>query len=64
ITSTMTAILGRMATYSGQVVTWDDAMKSETGLGPQRCAWDAEAPINPGPDKLYACAVPGKTKPY
>ena len=64
ITSTMTAILGRMATYSGQVVTWDDAMKSETDLGPKRYAWDAEAPIIPGPDHLYACAVPGKTKPY
>jgi myo-inositol 2-dehydrogenase/D-chiro-inositol 1-dehydrogenase len=64
ITSTMTAILGRMATYSGQVVTWDDAMKSETDLGPKRYAWDAEAPITPGADHLYACAMPGKTKPY
>jgi len=64
IASTMTAILGRMATYSGQVVTWDDAMKSETDLGPKRYAWDAEAPITPGSDHLYACAMPGKTKPY
>ena len=64
ITSTMTAILGRMATYSGQVVTWDDAMKSQTDLGPKRYAWDAEAPIAPGPDHFYACAMPGKTKPY
>ncbi len=64
ITSTMTAILGRMATYSGQVVTWDDAMKSETDLGPKRYAWDAEAPVTPGPDHMYACAMPGKTKPY
>jgi myo-inositol 2-dehydrogenase/D-chiro-inositol 1-dehydrogenase len=64
ITSTMTAILGRMATYSGQIVTWDDALKSETDLGPRQYAWDAEAPIKPGPDHLYACAVPGKTKPY
>jgi predicted dehydrogenase len=64
ITSTMTAILGRMATYSGQVVTWEDAMKSETDLGPKRYSWDAEAPITPGPDHLYACATPGTTKPY
>jgi len=64
ISSTMTAILGRMATYSGQVVTWEEAMKSETDLGPKRYAWDAEAPIAPGPDHLYACATPGKTKPY
>ncbi len=64
ISSTMTAILGRMATYSGQVVKWDDAMKSEMDLGPKRYAWDAEAPIAPGPDHMYACATPGKTKPY
>ncbi len=64
ITSSMTAILGRMATYSGQIVTWDDAMKSETDLGPKQYAWDAEAPIKPGPDHMYACATPGKTKPY
>jgi len=64
ITSTMTAILGRMATYSGQIVTWDEAMKSATDLGPQRYAWDAKAPVSPGPDGLYACAMPGRTTPY
>ena len=64
ITSTMTAILGRMAAYSGQVVKWDEAMKSETDLGPKRYNWDAEAPVKPGPDGLYASAVPGKSKPY
>ena len=29
ITASMTAILGRMATYSGKVVTWDEAMNSD-----------------------------------
>jgi hypothetical protein len=53
-----------MATYSGQVVTWDEAMKSETELGPGRYSWDAEAPIKPGTDGLYACAMPGQTRPY
>lgn len=55
---------GRMATYSGQVVKWDEAMKSDTDLGPQRYSWDAEVPIKPGAAGLYACAMPGKTKPY
>lgn len=64
ITSTMTAILGRMAAYSGQVVTWDEAMKSETNLSPERYHWDAEPPIGPDPDGMYACAMPGRTKPY
>jgi len=64
ITSTMTAILGRMATYSGQIVKYDEAVKSETDLGPERYAWDAEAPVRPGDNGLYACATPGVTRPY
>jgi len=64
ISSTMTAILGRMATYSGQVVKWDEAIKSETDLGPESYKWDAEAPVKPGKDGLYVCAMPGTTKPY
>jgi hypothetical protein len=59
---TMTAILGRMATYSGQVVKWDDAINSKIDLAPKNYRWDAEAPVNPGPDGLYPCAVPGLTK--
>jgi hypothetical protein len=34
--STLTAILGREATYSGHEVTWDQAMQSETKLGPEK----------------------------
>ena len=64
ISSTMTAILGRMATYSGQVVKWDEAMQSDTDLQPQRYAWDVQPRIKPGPDGLYACAMPGQTRPY
>ena len=62
--STLTAILGRMATYSGHIVTWEDAMKSETDLGPDRYSWDAAPPILPGPNGLYACAMPGQKGPY
>lgn len=36
--STMTAILGREAVYSGKAVAWDEAMKSETRLGPETYA--------------------------
>jgi len=61
---TMTAILGRMATYSGKVVTWDDAIKSNLDLGPKVYRWDAEAPVKPGPDGMYACAIPGVTKAW
>ena len=33
--STMTAIIGREAAYSGQEIVWDEAMKSEVKLGPE-----------------------------
>ena len=59
--STMTAILGRMATYSGKAITWDDALNSQRSVMPKSFAWDAETPTNPGPDGMYAHAVPGKT---
>lgn len=61
-TSTMTAILGRMASYSGQIIRWDDALKSDINLCPKESAWDAETLVKPGKDGLYACALPGKTK--
>ena len=60
--STMTAIMGRLATYSGQVIEWDTAMKSEIILAPEKLAWDAMPRVLPGPDGLYPCSVPGVTK--
>ena len=62
--STMTAILGRMATYSGKVVTWDNAINSELDLSPERLDWDAEPRVKPGADGCYACAMPGVTKAW
>ena len=60
--ATMTAILGRMATYSGQVVEWDAAMNSNINLRPEKFSWDALPKILPGADGIYPCAVPGVTK--
>ncbi|MEI8372210.1 MAG: Gfo/Idh/MocA family oxidoreductase [Planctomycetota bacterium] len=62
--STMTAIMGRMATYSGQVIRWDKAINSQRDLSPKILAWDADTPVKPRPDGTYACAMPGRTKPY
>ncbi|MBI1226232.1 MAG: dehydrogenase [Bacteroidetes bacterium] len=60
--ATMTSILGRMATYSGQVVEWKDAIASNLSLMPQKFDWNAQPPVLPGADGMYACAVPGVTK--
>jgi len=64
ILGTMTAILGRMATYSGQIVTWDEAVASQLDLSPSGYSWDAEPKPKPGPDGIYPCAMPGQTKAY
>lgn len=60
--STMTSILGRMATYSGQIIDWDKAINSGLDLHPSVYAFDAAAPVNPGTDGFYPVAVPGVTK--
>ena len=62
VRSTMLAILGRMVSYTGQKVTWDEAMKSEEVLGPERLSWDTEPPVKPGPDGTYAPPIPGFSK--
>ena len=62
--STMTAILGRMASYSGQLVTWEEAINSQLDLSPQKLAWDADPPVLPGPDGEYAMPMPGITKAF
>ena len=52
--STLLAILGRMATYTGQLVTWEQALNSKEDLTPPAYCWGAapEAKI----------AIPGVTK--
>lgn len=62
--STMTSILGRMATYSGQVVEWDKALNSGLNLQPEKYAWDAMPKTLPDENGKYRIAVPGVTKFY
>src|SRR5690606_30644029 len=61
-TSTMTAILGRMATYSGKIIKWDDAIASDIDLSPKHYAWDADPPVMPDERGSYPVAVPGETR--
>ncbi len=59
--ATMSAIMGRMATYSGKVITWDEAMKSNLSLVPNTLTWDSPAPVQPNTDGTYNIPVPGKS---
>lgn len=60
--STMTAILGRMATYSGKVIDWDAAMQSNLALVPEDITWDTIPPVLPNADGFYKIPVPGETE--
>jgi predicted dehydrogenase len=60
--STMTSILGRMATYSGQIIEWDKAINSGISIQPKVYDWNAAPPVLPDDDGLYASAKPGVTK--
>ena len=51
--STMTAILGRTAAYSGKTVTWNEMMKSELATMPKNLRMDTKIEVPPVP-------VPGK----
>ncbi|TWT37996.1 Inositol 2-dehydrogenase [Posidoniimonas corsicana] len=61
-TSTMAAILGRMVTYSGKQIRWDDAIASEMSLAGDLNSWDASAPVTPDDEGRYPVPVPGKTQ--
>ena len=60
--STMTSILGRMATYSGQIVDWDKAINCGLDLHPKVYDWNALPPLLPNADGFYPVAIPGVTK--
>ena len=62
--STMTSILGRMATYSGQVVEWDKALNCGLNLQPAAYTWDTLPKSLPDADGKYKIAVPGVTRFY
>lgn len=59
--ATMTAILGRMATYSGKVITWDEALASTLDLSPSEYSFTATPPVVPDAEGNYPIPVPGKT---
>ncbi len=61
--STMAAIMGRMATYTGNEVTWDAAMNSGQVLVPNEMelTWNSIPPVVPDADGFYAIPIPGVT---
>ena len=60
--STMTAIMGRMAGYSGQLIKWDEAIASEIPFGKEFKSLHEDPPIMPDASGNYPLPVPGKFK--
>ena len=60
--SSMLGIMATWATYTGQVITWDEAIKSQHVVAPERYAPDADPPTKPDADGCYPMPVPGVTK--
>lgn len=52
-TSTLLAIMGRQAAYSGQQITWEQALNSQVSLVPKPLEWNAKHDVP-------ALAVPGR----
>ena len=67
-TSSMVAVMGVMATYSGQMINWDDAITRGRTLFPYdvELTFDTVPPVTIGPDGTYehAVPVPGEYNPF
>ena len=53
--SSLMAIMGRMAAYTGKEITWDEAMNSQEKLVQDNLTWNMDLPIRP-------MSMPGKTQ--
>ncbi|MCA9051971.1 MAG: dehydrogenase, partial [Planctomycetaceae bacterium] len=60
--STMTAVLGRMATYSGKRIKWDEAFRSDLSFTTDAEDWTSAPQVLPDENGRYEAAQPGTTK--
>ena len=66
--TTMTAIMGFMATYSGDLISWEEALNSDMtfypahGIQPSELGYDTPPPVMRGEDGYYPVPIPGQTE--
>jgi predicted dehydrogenase len=53
--SSMVAIMGRMAAYTGAEITWEEALNSNESLVPEKLEWNMNLPVMP-------LAMPGQNR--
>ena len=63
--SSLTSIMGRMSTYTGKTITWEQALNSNVNLAPndfENLRWDSECKSKADANGFYPVAVPGDAK--
>ena len=53
--STLVGLMGRMAAYTGEEITWDQMLKSQEDLFPAHLEWNSPLAVAP-------LAIPGRVK--
>ncbi|HCN75802.1 MAG TPA: dehydrogenase [Verrucomicrobiales bacterium] len=61
--STLSAVMGRMATYSGKEIKWDEALNSKVQHMPAIVTAETEPPAKPDGEGGYPVAIPGVQVP-
>lgn len=61
--STLTALMGRAAGYSGQLVLWDEYRNSSHHMAPEIKSLQDEPPVKPDETGAYPLPIPGKSQP-
>ncbi|MCA9093810.1 MAG: twin-arginine translocation signal domain-containing protein [Planctomycetaceae bacterium] len=61
VEASLVTVMGRIASHTGKVVTYDDALNHEHELGPDidKLVLNGPAPIQAGPDGKYPIPLPG-----
>ena len=54
--------MGRMATYTGKEITWEQALNSQQVLVPNDLSWNSTPPTLPDSNGRYSIPKPGQTK--
>jgi predicted dehydrogenase len=60
--SSFTAVLGRMATYSGKEQDFEKALAMDYRLMPENPTWDSQPPVLPNAEGQYPPPMPAKFK--
>ena len=61
-TSSLTAVMGRYATYSGKQLTYDDVLAFDDRTMPADLSWDSVPPVKPEADGSYPVSQPAAFK--